>query len=227
MNEILVVIPFCVDDAIQAEHLCDLIFLANKRVRQGHCLLVISGDCHAELWEKAKIAAEVAFSTVDMVMVPNISASNKNQRINRMMSSASEHVKRHFRLPWLWLEPDATPVKRDWLEKMADAYYAQPKKYAGSWFKNQENGEILLARIAIYPPDAHDDLNKLFLGNKAFNVEGGKSISQRSTKLSLVQEVAINSESDKVSENVVLVHPDKHSIMKARMRDRFETAIKK
>jgi hypothetical protein len=227
MKTILIVIPFCANDAILAEHLCDLIFLHNKRVKKGACLLVISQDCHPELWEKTKIAAEVAFETVDITYVPNIATGNKNQHINKMFTVAAELVSSNYRCPWVWLEPDATPVQSDWIEKFESAYEGQVKRYLGPWLKNQENGEVYLGRIAVYPPDAIEDIKGFLNSPKVHNIAAGDTIKQRSTKSYLVQEVAIVDENTKVSENAVVVHPDKNSILKAKMRDELDAAPKK
>lgn len=77
--------------------------------------------------------------------------------------------------PWLWLEPDAPPVKSRWDVLLADDYRAAGKPYYGfvrptAWRDAEGNltpveGDNMLLGVAIYPPDMHKDKELLPLLN--------------------------------------------------------------
>jgi hypothetical protein len=219
MNKILVVIPFSVNDAILAEHLCDWIFLLNKRVQKGHALLVVAGDVHAEMRAKVELAAQVAFETVVVVSAPAVVSQNKNVHVNTLFRVAAETVARRFTLPWLWLEPDTVPLKAGWLKAITDAHYSQPKRYSGSWMKASE---LFLARVAVYPHDAINDLEPYLNDNSMFNMNAGQVIIPASTKTRLVQEVAIWEESTTINPEAVVLHRDKSAVLMTSLREKME-----
>jgi hypothetical protein len=218
-NPILPVLSFCTNDGILAEQWLDFVFLQNGRVARGPILLVCAGDVHAELEARVRIAAQVAFEQVDLHRVRLTAGNNKTAAVNAQFRAAAEYVSKTYRLPWVWLEPDAVPLKAGWLQAMASAYYGQAKRFCGSWLKSNN---LFLARIAIYPPDAFADLAG-FCGDKTpFNMVGGDFIIPRSTKTSLVQECGGYHEGVAVREGAVLLHADKAGVKLSELRDKLE-----
>jgi hypothetical protein len=77
--------------------------------------------------------------------------------------------------PWLWLEPDACPVKAGWDVLLSNAYAEAKKPYFGfvrptAWRDAEGNltpkeGDNMLLGVAIYPPDMHADRELLPLLN--------------------------------------------------------------
>jgi hypothetical protein len=77
--------------------------------------------------------------------------------------------------PWLWLEPDAPPVKARWDVLLADDYRAAGKPYYGfvrptAWRDAEGNltpveGDNMMLGVGIYPPDMHKDKELLPLLN--------------------------------------------------------------
>jgi hypothetical protein len=69
--------------------------------------------------------------------------------------------------PWLWMEPDACPVKPKWDTLLADDYKAQGKPYYGyvrptKWKTpdgevSYKDGDDMLLGVAIYPPRMMQD----------------------------------------------------------------------
>ncbi len=69
--------------------------------------------------------------------------------------------------PWLWMEPDACPVKPKWDRLLADDYKAQGKPYYGyvrptKWKTpdgkvSYKDGDNMLLGVAIYPPRMMQD----------------------------------------------------------------------
>lgn len=221
MTELLTVLPFSANDGVLAEHLCDFIFLANKRVKKRHALLVCAADVHAEMREKVKIAADVAFESVEIITAPAVPGPDKNIRINRIFAAAAEHVQKHYRAPWFWLEPDCAPLKAGWFDDIEDAYFNQPKRYFGPWLMSRE---LFLHRVSVYPPDAYNDLSGYLTQNSPFNWIAGAKVIPASTKTRLIIEVAFTDESVKYNESAVLLHHDKNGILINRLRPEFEAA---
>ena len=221
MKEILLVIPFSCDSGVLAEHLIDYIFLLNRRQQKGHALLVVAGDVHAEMREKVRLAATVAFETVEIVSAPAVVSADKNTHINHLFRTAAAHIAKTYRVPWLWLEPDAVPLKAGWLKAIADAHYAQPKRYSGSWLKS---ADLFMARIAVYPPDAITDLAEYLKPGVIFNMSAGNAIVPRSTKTRLVQEVAFYDETAKINPEAVVLHSDKQAVLLTQLRNLAEQA---
>ena len=223
MNNILVVIPFSANDGVLAEHLCDYIFLLAKRVQKGHALLVVAADVHAEMRTKVELAAKVAFETVEVVSAPAIISQNKHTHVNTLFRAAAETVSKRYRIPWLWLEPDAVPLKANWLKAITEAHYAQPRRYSGSWLKATD---LFLARIAVYPPDAIGDLDEFLKPNMNFNMSAGTKIIPASTKTRMCQELAYYEESTTLNPEAVILHSDKRAVLLTKLRDEIEQAAK-
>jgi hypothetical protein len=69
--------------------------------------------------------------------------------------------------PWLWLEPDACPIKAGWDVTLRNEYHAAGKPYFGftrptAWRDKEGNltpieGDNMLLGVAIYPPHMHKD----------------------------------------------------------------------
>jgi hypothetical protein len=171
---------------------------------------------------KVKIAAEIAFWNVDIIDAPAYVGPDKNVHINKMFKTAAEYVAKTYRVPWLWIEPDCAPLKPDWLEQISESHFKQAKRYSGSYL--MAGGNLFLARIAVYPPDAINDLSGALAGNTAFNMGSGGSVIPKSTKTRLVQETSYTDETVKINENAVLLHHDKNAVLISKFRDEIEKA---
>lgn len=220
MINILTVIPFCKGDGALAEKLIDWMFSLNSRKKLGHCLLVPSTDCHAELITKVQISAEVAFESAMFHNDPSPTDGSKSQRINNKFMAASEHIAKHFKWPFLWLEPDCVPLKPSWLDELADAYAAQPKRYMGPILKYTNPDRICLSRVAIYPSDAVTDLGSHCKSNMPFNIAAGDGLVSMAGKSTLFQQLDYRDEADKakIRPNAVLLHHDKKGQLASFLR---------
>ena len=203
----LIVIPFNAADASMAESLCDWIYFLSGRKQSGSCLLVAYKNVHEEMQVKVSAAAEVAFEHVELTIAPEISSTAKKDRINHLFRVASDYVSKNYRLPWLWLEPDCVPLKKDWIQTLATAYEAQPKRYLGAYMKAAED-KFFLARVSIYPPDAIKDL------------AASTPLVSLATKTRLSQEIKYTeSDLDKIREDAVLLHSDKSGKLIIHLRE--------
>ena len=207
---ILTVIPCHLDDCIRAEKLLDHILNLNKKKQhESGVLLVFAPSVPQENRDKLRITAEVTFKHV-VTASPRIEPNDdKRQIVASMLRSAALNVSSSFRVPWLWLEPDCTPLKSSWLKDISTAYESQPMKYMGGHLKYGE--AIALNRIAVYPNDATND----FKESQAADIPFEFFVVNKSSKSRLFQEAKIVETSDigVVRPDALIVHKDKTGVL--------------
>src|ERR1035437_1325445 len=230
MNKILIAIPFCKGDGAMAEKLCDWIFFLNGKQSRGHCLLVPSGDIHAELVTKVQLAAEVSFESVSVC--PNTTptpAPTKFEGTNRAFLNAATFVNTNFKWPFLFLEPDCVPLQSHWLESLSEAYRSQPKRYMGPIMKYtlpDKTEKLFLARVAVYPPDAVNDLKQYCGTPQEFSLMAGENLVRMSAKSQLFQQMQYKDGADKAKlrSDAVLLHGDKKGQLMSVLRGELKPA---
>lgn len=196
---LITVLPFCAADAARAERLCDLIYWLSKSPA-GHALLVAASDVHPEMRAKVRLAAEVAFESVDL-HEPLMTATT-----NKLFGQAMKHARQNYTWPWLWLEPDAVVLRQSWREELLEAYVGQPRRYMGPHIKSGE--QVFLSRVAIYPTQGANDLQQFVDGAAPFDRAAGELMVKRSTKSRLIQH-ALYSDKTVIREDAVVLHSDK------------------
>lgn len=78
--------------------------------------------------------------------------------------------------PWLWLEPDAIPLKAGWLDAIRKEYAACGKRYMGNVYvcNNPRLPNRLMSGIGVYPADAKNDLLHFTKTRIAWDVEAAR-----------------------------------------------------
>lgn len=215
MNNMLIVIPYCKADAERAEALIDWVFHLNGRRQEMHALIAAAPDVHNENITRMKISAENAFESFDSIKV-------QKPGTNGLFAGVSRYLAKNYRIPFFWMEPDFTPIKPQWFREIAGFYYAQPKRYTGSFMQHQ--GNLYTPRCICYPADCHYELEPFFESNVPFNRGASKIIIPAATKNNLVKEIVIDSPSAyaTVGANAVAVHSDKQGIALAAAEAELE-----
>lgn len=220
----IITIPFCLSDGYQAEHLIDFISNLNGKEQLPHCVLVVAPDVHGEIEKKVTISAEVAFETVDKIKVGWKEGSNnaKYEQINHLFFTAARQMAMRYKRPWLWLEPDCVPLHKGWLLSLSMTYDSQPKRYLGSHMADS-TGRKSLNRVAIYPPDAINDLGRFIEAQNFFEIQAGDIIVPCSNKTTLLQQLPFTANTDpsKIRKDAVLLHGDKQSVLISLMREQL------
>jgi hypothetical protein len=209
--KILICIPCHREDVQRAELLLDLIYQLDRRETKGSCLLIFAPEVHEESKTKLKVAAELAFESVDVHEVKQLITVGKEKgaAVHAMFMQAANFIAPTYRFPWLWLEPDCMPLVPNWREKLADTYDRQPKRYLGR--RLQADGNIFMSRIGIYPVNVLNDVELANLSQVAYHA----SIVSKATNSPLFQEAQIQAaaEVNKIRPDAVLLHSDKSGVL--------------
>ncbi len=223
MDKLLIVLGFSAGDAMQAERLLDYIAILNGKVPRNHCLLVAAPDTHQESQVKLRIAAEVAFESVELLAVPwpAVAHTSKVEAVNFLFYTAMTHAARCYQWPALWLEPDCVPLKSSWVVELQEAYAHQPKRYLGSILSTPDGKTRSLSRVAIYPRGAGGELKELCAGKTPFELAAGALIVPRAGKTKLITQMRFTDKCNRASirEGAVLLHGDKEAVLLSQLID--------
>lgn len=220
----LVVLPYYEQNAATAELLLSWVFRLNYKEKRGSILLLADHNVHPEVQWRLRVSAEEFFTHVEQVVQPKTGPGTKTFKINQSIKHAAQYVQNNYRTPWLWLEPDCVPLTHDWLERLELAYNAQPKKYlAGHQIWNDK--ETSIARVAVYPHNAFNDLAKMCDTNLPFERYGGQGLVDKSTKTRLIQQLPEYTTLEEVRKDAVLIHRDKTGSLIRLLRKQSESQV--
>lgn len=222
-NLILPTVAFSANDFVQAEKLLDLLAAYKNRNKSGYILLVAAPDTHPEQHKRMQIAAEIGFEHVGLLTVGWPPADPKNPRpekyeqVNRLFKEAAIHIAKHYKEPFVWLEPDSIPTGPGWLEHLSEAYHEQPKLYMSPVLAGS-SGKCI-GRVGVYPRGCAADIGKHFDGKVDFVVAAGQELVNKASKTKLIQHLPLERAEDieKVRVDAVIVHGDKKGILLSAM----------
>lgn len=222
-----IAIPISLETAIIAERLLDWIYQLNQREKSGHALLVYS-DVHEENQMRIRIAAELAFESFDEIVVPSVDKPDKMEaavaKRNRTFLTAAEYCQKSYRVPWLYLDPTAVPLKQDWLSRIEDAFSNQPRRYMGTHLRaSAESKEIFLLPTSVYHMGAFNDCQRVVTEAMSvpFEISCGSMLAPKSTKSRLVQPLKFQDETDfdKIWDEAVIVVGDMSGALIEKLRE--------
>lgn len=219
--QILPVLACSLNDAVQAEALCDYMALLKNKQPTGYLLLAFNHDVHAEMQTRIRIAAEIGFETVDVFVCPKYDGhKGKAEAVNYFFQKVAGHLARTYKLPYFWFEPDCVPLTADWLQNLSDVYCEQPKLYMGSILSDAEKRKCI-GRVGVYPRGAAQDLQPHFEAKHPFEIAAGEPLVAKTSKTRLIQMLPILDPKDreKVRPDAVLLHGDKSGILLSALRD--------
>lgn len=223
--QILPVLACSLNDAVQAEALCDYMAILKNKQPSGYLLLAFNHDVHAEMQTRIRIAAEIGFETVDVFVCPKYDGhKGKAEAVNWFFQKTSGYIARTYKLPFLFFEPDCVPNPSggtgDWIQTLSDAYCEQPKLYMGSILSDAEKRKCI-GRVGVYPRGAAQDLQPHFEAKHPFEIAAGEPLVAKTSKTRLIQMLPILDPKDreKVRPDAVLLHGDKSGILLSALRD--------
>lgn len=109
------------------------------------------------------------------------------QGANALWLAAAEHCKGR-NVSWLWLEPDAVPVKRGWLVAIDKC---KGSGYFGQIYPWQKGGLLVMSGIAVYPPHAIDECGPIIRNQMhvAFDVSTAPVTQPKAVNTNLIEHV--------------------------------------
>jgi len=194
MNYLLVVLPYCNKDFNLAKKLLEWIRGLGGTV---HHPILLAGDSGVEKEKRLELKsiASTCFASADSISV-NVDPENQNwpKGPNTMFHEASRQVLECYRMPFLWLEPDAVPLRESWLDDLADEYAHCPKKFMGTMATVALDASLPsrhLSGVAVYPQDAHNIMKKACAANVGFDYASAEVVvgQSRAHETKLIHEI--------------------------------------
>lgn len=213
---IAVVLPFCWRDA-QAMY-ANLVHM-EKLHGQLKATAVVHFDTTAPSANVAPILTQAkrVFTEVYPSRYPEPKVIGWPWAPNVAFAAAARYMHTHLRIPWLWLEADAVPVKKDWLSKISQEYASCGKEFMGCHIEGIVHGIGHYNGVMVYPPDTALICQKgMRATNLAFDTEMAHEIHGRAFDSKLIQhhrgQPSFNSIADvqrNIGAETVLYHPCK------------------
>jgi len=135
------------------------------------------------------------------------------------------HVSMSVKQPFLFMEPDAIPLKREWLDEIEQEYKSCGKPFMGDFVAINgimPNGIDHMSGVAVYHWDLHSLAPNIFRNEKvAWDIASAKDVVPRLHKTKLIQHDWVPNAKwrrDKVDftcvkMNAVIYHPDKLGVL--------------
>jgi hypothetical protein len=245
MNHLIAVIPYHNGDVELARNL--LLWVSELGGCKNHaCLLGADSGTKMEERIELKKLAQDAFGHATSVVVAVGDFPTYQVATNRMFERLSNQIEQTCKWPFLWLEPDCVPMKKDWLDQLADGYASQPKRYFGPIIKTDATmiapADIKehLTMVSVYPVNAHTELAEFFKGDRAFDMASHEYLPPRATDTRLISHFwpprdqlatfkAVRTEEDPINvltperiwPEAVLWHQDKSGTLIPILRERL------
>lgn len=190
MKQLLTVIPYSNNDVELAKK--SLAWIKDLSPRYNFpCLMAADAEVSQENKMELHGMAKAMFEYAETVTVKIPSEKQKWPLApNLMFYFVAYQIEQAYKLPWLWLEPDAIPLKQGWLNDIAEAYSNCPKRFMGAHVVS--NGEpdlppVHMSGIAVYPNNTHTALNNTASPDKPFDISSAGYVIPRSVNTKLIQ----------------------------------------
>jgi hypothetical protein len=162
MTPLIVALPCHAGDVDQAEAL--LRWIKELGGVREHSFLLAADSALSQ--ERVRALLDIVRGEFDSVraMIVNVGVKGWPQAANLMWRAVARQVNEFYKAPWLWLEPDAVPLRTGWLSDIAQAYWRSPRPLLGCVLDAEREIEGLPARylagVAVYPQDLYRVLAK-------------------------------------------------------------------
>jgi len=152
-----------------------------------NCLIVADAGLQ---WNSAISLLEEAqkvFRSAELI-TSDISVQGWPQGPNSLWACAADHCRR-INVPFLWLEPDAIPLKAGWLTAINEAYAKCGKGFMGRMYACDNPGlpKKLMSGIGVYPANSVDIIGEFAVGKLAWDVGAASVILPLAANTPLIQ----------------------------------------
>jgi hypothetical protein len=180
---VIVVVPFCSKDADEALSLLEFIGQLGG-CQEFNALLVADA---ASDWGKSVDLLTLANQTFRSASLICTDAPVEGwpAGANALWRKAAEYAKANG-TAFLWLEPDAVPLKRGWLISL---HKIHGTGYFGHVYDWPQEGKQLLSGVAVYPADAIDLIGPCIdaFPERAWDVSSADAVLRHTTPTHLIQ----------------------------------------
>ena len=193
--KLIVALPYHTGDHLAATRLLNWIKELSPFNERWSLILVADNAVPMEIKKPMDVLGKSIFSTCETIMPQCPSAVNGNYHIPAavMFEKTASHIMTCYKdWPWLWMEPDCVPLVPHWLLQIYGAYELCPKRYMGSTMQTGgKDGlpQTMFFGTAIYPHDAHKELQKFCDGKRAFDASFSDYVVPRGANSKLFQHV--------------------------------------
>jgi hypothetical protein len=130
-----------------------------------------------------------------------------------------------YKVPFLWMEPDAVPIQRGWLNDIEAEYKSLGRPFMGDFVEIagiMPNGVNHMSGVAVYPPDLPRLAPSIFNNDTiAWDIASGNQVTRQMARTNLIQHDWVPTKQwrrDKVDascvkEGAVIYHPDKLGVL--------------
>lgn len=187
MNKLLCVIPYHQGDLQLAQNL--LLWIAELGGCRNHaCILAADNGVPKETRMELKQRALQSFDFVETLV---LDIPKTGHLPNHMFMLTAREIMQRYKWPWLWLEPDAVPLKPGWLDALAEEYANSPKRFLGNLIEANQPGlpHVHLTGVSIYPPDAYtlyDEFASIKSANVAWDMEAASAVVPKAANSNLM-----------------------------------------
>jgi hypothetical protein len=180
-----VVFPFFQGDVIALREL--LLWIAQLGCSKNHEALLVADT--ATQWSDCLSLLEMAlpaFHDVRLICTEQ-PVTGWPQGSNALFRCAAEEMAKRNQ-PFLWMEPDAIPLRIGWLDSISKAYEQCGKPFMGRTYRSTDPGvpSTMLSGIAVYPADTMNRIGAL-LNGRAFDVSIADGVVPQSAHTKLIQ----------------------------------------
>ena len=141
----LTVLSYYHGDQEQASELSKWI-LELGGVKAHSCMVVL---CHKASEEGVVDNLRDAFGSVEIIRSIHRDQGWPDSP-NRAFDCAARYIQEKQKQPWLWIEPDAIPLKLDWIDRISAEYEAARKRFLGFYVEHAKTVPHM-SGVAVYP----------------------------------------------------------------------------
>ncbi len=190
MKSLITVLPYCNTDHASATRLLQWIKELDGPIHDRALLLVADDAVPLETKKAVQAVAKECFYHVETILVKAPAPVNGNYHPPAavMFERAMGHVDACYKWPWLWLEPDAVPLRSGWLDALADGYDQCPKRFMGVFVRTTQEGvpPVHMPATMVYPHGAHKDLKQFCDGKQPFDMAFADFVVSRGQETLLI-----------------------------------------
>ncbi len=205
----LIVLPFCQKDYTSALNL--LRWMKDLDGQLPSVLLIAGAKVQSEQLAEATQVARGSFAEVRCIRQREDRGRPWPMEANAMFALACEWISKHHHAPWLWVEPDAIPVRSGWLAAIEMEYQRAGREFMGARYDvpwEHING------VAVYPANIalHHPM-MLKPGKLPFDCADSKAVLRRAHATNLIQRSLADprqnlAHSFKDADSLCVVNPD-------------------